>query len=430
MAEIFRLPDIGEGMAEGEIAEWLVKVGDDVTEGQPILEVQNDKLLQEVLSPHAGKITKIFVETGTVCKVGDPLIEFDGDGTTTDAAEETNVTPVAEKQEVAPMTPVAKQVTEPVSPFKLPAGTVGGRVLAMPSVRRFAFEHNIDLSGVMGTGRHGHITKADVEAIINRDPVSDVAIQTENDAVVQSANVESKSTDADATTRKGMTGMRKAIAKAMTTSAYTAPHVTVFDEVEVSALVAHRTKFKTVAAEQDIKLTYLPYIVKALVAVVKKYPELNASLDDQLQEIVYKNYYNVGIATDTPQGLYVPNIKNADRKSIFNLASEITTHATLAHQGELKAVDMKDGTITISNIGSAGGLWFTPIINYPEVAILGVGRIEKQAIVDDAGELAVGQMLKLSLSFDHRIIDGVTAQNAMNELKRLLKDPEQLLMEV
>lgn len=434
MANIFNLPDVGEGMAEGEVAEWLVKVGDEVKEGQAIVEIQNDKLLQEILSPFSGKVTNIFVEAGTVSKVGDPLIEFDGDG---NAAPETAAPAASEEAEsvpeVAPIqSTVATTASEPVTPFKLPAQSTSGRVLAMPSVRRYAFENNVDLSTITGTGRRGHITKDDVEASLkggNTTSVVETTNTTEGTTTTQATSIGNVSQDTPEV-REPLTGMRKAISKAMTTSKHTAPHVTVFDEVEVSALVKHRAKFKTVAAEQDIKLTYLPYVVKALVAVVKKYPVLNASLDDATQETIYKNYYNVGIATDTPQGLYVPNIKDADRKSIFNIASEISVHAAAAHAGELKGADMKNGTITISNIGSAGGMWFTPIINYPEVAILGIGRIEKQPVIDENEELVIGNMLKLSLSFDHRLIDGMTAQNAMNELKRLLKDPERLLMEV
>ena len=170
-------------------------------------------------------------------------------------------------------------------------------------------------------------------------------------------------------------------------------------------------------------------MVKALVATVKKFPVLNASIDDASQEIVYKNYYNIGIATDTERGLFVPNVKDANTKSVFDIADEINGKAALAHDGKLTAQDMSQGTITISNIGSARGQWFTPIINYPEVAILGMGTINVQPVVNAEGEIAVGRMLKLSLSFDHRIVDGATAQNAMNELKRLLADPELLLME-
>lgn len=233
----------------------------------------------------------------------------------------------------------------------------------------------------------------------------------------------------EAETREKMTPTRKAIAKAMVNSKHTAPHVTLHDEVEVSKLWDHRKKFKSIAAEKGTKLTFLPYVVKALAATVKAFPVLNASIDDASQEIVYKNYINIGIATDTDNGLYVPNVKNADAKGMFTIADEINDKAAQAHEGKLAAADMRNGSISISNIGSVGGGWFTPVINYPEVAILGVGTITQQPIVNAEGEIAVGRVMKLSLSFDHRIVDGATAQKAMNNIKRLLADPELLLME-
>ena len=233
----------------------------------------------------------------------------------------------------------------------------------------------------------------------------------------------------EAETRQKMSPMRKAIAKAMVNSKHTAPHVTLFDEVEVSKLWDHRKKFKDVAAAQGTKLTFLPYVVKALAATVRDFPILNASIDDAAQEIVLKNYINIGIATDTDNGLYVPNVKDANTKGMFKIADEINNMAAQAHDGKLAAADMRNGSVTISNIGSVGGGFFTPVINYPEVAILGVGTITQQAIVNAEGELAVGRVMKLSLSFDHRIVDGATAQKAMNNIKRLLADPELLLME-
>lgn len=415
MTYIFKLPDVGEGMAEGEIASWLVKVGDSVTEGQPIVEIQNDKLLQEIVSPHTGTVTAIMVEAGTVSQVGDPLIEFDGTGT------------VVEPDQPAK---IEKPVAEPEKPkVAVVASTVEGksnadhRTLAMPAIRRFAYQNGVNLQTVVGTGRRGQITKQDIEQSLTGGKQKSAV------APVTTKIVEPIIT-AGQETREKMNGMRKAISHAMTQSKYTAPHVTILDEVEVTALVEHRTKFKPVAEKASIKLTYLPYIIKALVAVTKKYPILNASLDDETEEIVFKNYHNVGIATDTERGLMVPVIKNADQKSIFSLATTITELSTAAHDGTIKATEMSEGTITITNIGSAGGAWFTPIINYPEVAILGIGRIQKQPIVNDMDEIVVGQVLKLSLSFDHRLIDGMTAQKAMNELKRLLGNPEILLMEV
>ena len=305
----------------------------------------------------------------------------------------------------------------------------------MPSVRKLARDKGVDIRLVTPSGKGGRVVAADVLAFNGEAApvaVAEVAAPAETASVAAAPAAPAQpyvSGKGEAETREPLSPMRKAISKAMVNSKHTAPHVTLFDEVEVSALWDHRKKFKDIAANRGTKLTFLPYVVKALVATVKKFPVLNASIDDASQEIVYKNYYNIGIATDTERGLFVPNVKDANTKSVFDIADEINGKAALAHEGKLTAQDMSQGTITISNIGSARGQWFTPIINYPEVAILGMGTINVQPVVNAEGEIAVGRMLKLSLSFDHRIVDGATAQNAMNELKRLLADPELLLME-
>lgn len=229
-------------------------------------------------------------------------------------------------------------------------------------------------------------------------------------------------------TREKMSGIRKSIAKAMVNSKTKAPHVSLHDEIDVTELVAHRKKFKQVAADKEIKLTYLPYVAKALVSSLKQYPILNAAVDDDTDEIVYKEYYNVGIAADTDKGLLVPVVKNADRKSIFAISQEINELAGKARDGKLSPDEMKGASSTISNIGSAGGQWFTPVLNYPEAAILGIGRIAEKPIVRN-GEIVIAPVLALSLSFDHRIVDGATAQLALNQIKRLLNDPQLIMME-
>ncbi|MYL59207.1 2-oxo acid dehydrogenase subunit E2, partial [Virgibacillus halodenitrificans] len=222
--------------------------------------------------------------------------------------------------------------------------------------------------------------------------------------------------------------IRKAIASAMVNSKTKAPHVTLMDEVDVTELVAHRKKFKAVAAEQEIKLTYLPYVAKALVSASKKFPILNAAVDDETNEIIHKHYYNIGIAADTEKGLLVPVVKDADRKSIFAISQEINELAEKARSGKLTSEEMKGASNTITNIGSAGGQWFTPVLNYPEAIILGIGRIAEKPIVRD-GEIVIAPVLALSLSFDHRIVDGATAQLALNQIKRLLNDPQLIMME-
>jgi pyruvate dehydrogenase E2 component (dihydrolipoamide acetyltransferase) len=231
--------------------------------------------------------------------------------------------------------------------------------------------------------------------------------------------------------REKMSMTRKAIAKAMVKSKSTAPHVTVFDRVDVSKLIDHRSKFKVRAAENGIKLTYMPYIVKALVAVLRKFPDLNTSIDEKTDEIVYKKYFNIGIATATEHGLFVPNIKDANMKSILTIAEEITACTDKAKEGKLQPLDMRNGSTTITNVGSiaTGGVWSTPIINYPEVSILGIGKFEYEAIVNKEMQVVVAPMMKISFSFDHRVIDGATAQEAINYFKELIADPELLLVE-
>jgi pyruvate dehydrogenase E2 component (dihydrolipoamide acetyltransferase) len=224
-------------------------------------------------------------------------------------------------------------------------------------------------------------------------------------------------------------GVRKIIAEAMVRSKSTAPHVTIIDEVDVTKLVEFRKRIKPMAEKKQIKVTYLPFFVKAVVGALRSFPALNASIDDQKGEIIYKKYYNIGIATDTDNGLMVPVVADADRRSIWDIANRINELAVKAREGKIAPQDMKNGTFTITNIGSAGGQFFTPVINHPEVAILGVGRIAEKPIVKN-GLVQAAPVLGLSLSFDHRLIDGVTAQEFVNYLKEVLADPELLLMEV
>lgn len=429
----FKLPDIGEGIAEGEIVKWFVKAGDTINEDDTLLEVQNDKSVEEIPSPVTGTVKNVLVSEGTVAQVGDVLVEIDAPGH--------NDAPTAAPAPAAPQVAAAQQSTPAASTATTAVVTAANpnkRVLAMPSVRQYAREKDVDISQVTATGNGGRVTKEDIDAFVSGggQAVQASSETTAPQAVTQPAAATAKeapkafvSNLGELETREALTPMRKAIAKAMVNSKHTAPHVTLHDEVEVSKLWDNRKRFKEVAAQQDTKLTFLPYVVKALTTTVKKYPVLNASIDDAKQEIVYKHYYNIGIATDTDHGLYVPNVKNADTKGLFAIADEINEKAAMAQEGKLSAEDMRNGTITISNIGSVGGGFFTPVINYPEVAILGVGTISQQPIVNAEGEIVVGRVMKLSLSFDHRIVDGATAQKAMNNIKRLLADPELMLME-
>lgn len=442
----FRLPELGEGLHEGEIVKWHVKPGDEIKEDQIIMDVQNDKAVVEVPSPVSGKIVELKVKEGTVSHVGDPLAVIDvvgeippesihhGGG---DApASETGAGQAASAAAPAPASePAAAAPAEQAKPEAPEQAAASGQVLATPSVRKFAREKGVNLASVKGTGRNGQVTKDDVLAFEANGGQAAAApaeaAQGEGAPAAQAAGKPATAAPAGdrVEERVPLKGIRKAIANAMVKSVYTAPHVTIMDEVDVTALVELRQKAKPLAEKKGVKLTYLPFIVKALVAAVKQYPELNASIDDEKSEIVYKKYFNIGIATDTDNGLIVPVVADADRKNVWQVANEIRDLATRGREGKLQPHEMRGSTISITNIGSAGGMFFTPVINYPEVAILGTGRISEKPVVRD-GQIVIGNLMALSLSFDHRLIDGATAQNAMNYIKSLLEDPQLMVMEV
>lgn len=432
MAFEFKLPDIGEGIHEGEIVKWFVKPGDEVNEDDVLAEVQNDKAVVEIPSPVKGKVLELKVSEGEVATVGQVIVTFDAPGyeNLQFKGEDHQEPPAQEEQKDEPK--AEEKLKEAEAEVEVDPNR---RIIAMPSVRKYAREKGVDIRQVTGSGKNGRILKEDIDAFLNGGKAQARAQQDE--AKVETEEKQAQETKQQAPivlegefpeTREKMSGIRKAIAKAMVNSKHTAPHVTLMDEVDVTELVAHRKKFKAVAAEQGIKLTYLPYVVKSLTSALKKYPVLNTSIDDATDEIIQKHYYNIGIAADTEKGLLVPVVKHADRKSIFEISNEINELATKAREGKLLPNEMKGASCTITNIGSAGGQWFTPVINHPEVAILGIGRIQEKAIVKD-GEIVAAPVLALSLSFDHRMIDGATAQNALNHIKRLLNDPQLLLME-
>ena len=432
MAFEFKLPDIGEGIHEGEIVKWFISEGEEIKEDDVLAEVQNDKAVVEIPSPVDGKVKKLHVEEGTVTTVGETIVTID-DGSEDSGDEGSSDDKSEEKKEESQKegSGSEEEKKEDTSEDKESAKkeTSGERVIAMPSVRKFARDNDVDISEVSGSGKNGRVLKEDVEAFKNGEQPSETAEAEETaEAPASKETTQAVPEGQYPETREKMSGMRKAIAKAMVNSKQTSPHVTHLDEVEVEALWNHRKKFKDVAAEQGVKLTFLPYVVKALVSMLKKYPEMNTSIDNETFEVIQKHYYNVGIAADTERGLVVPVVKDADKKSMFEISDEINQLAVKARDGKLSGEEMKGGSMTISNLGSAGGQWFTPVINQPEVAILGIGRIEQKPMVVD-GEIVAKPVLALSMSYDHRQIDGMTAQNALNHVKRLLNNPELLLME-
>lgn len=437
----YKLPELGEGLFEGEIVTWHIKPGDVIEEDQIIMDVQNDKSVVEVPSPVSGKVLELKVEEGTVSVVGDVLATIEVEGDVASDGDQSNAE--ADVMEAADgvaqaSQPASQPAEQPASqPAAQPAAssapaeeaTQTGKVLATPSVRRFAREQGVDLSLVTGTGKNGRITREDVTAFKEAPAAAAPAEEAAVPAASGAAEAKVTGSVGRVEERVPLRGVRRVIADAMVKSVYTAPHVTIMDEVDVSKLVELRKKLKPIAEEKGARLTYLPFIVKALVAAAREFPVINASIDDEANEIVYKKYYNIGIAADTDNGLMVPVVKDADRKNILTIGNEISELATKARDGKLSVAEMSEGTVTITNIGSAGGQFFTPVINYPEVAILGTGRIAEKPVVRD-GALAIGHVMALSLSFDHRLIDGATAQYAMNLIKQLLAEPEMFVMEV
>ncbi|PSN84205.1 branched-chain alpha-keto acid dehydrogenase subunit E2 [Candidatus Marsarchaeota G2 archaeon ECH_B_SAG-G16] len=395
MSYEFKLPDIGEGITEGEIIKWHVKEGDEVKEDQPLLEIMTDKVNAVIPSPVKGKVTKILAKEGEKVRVGQTLLLIEGVETAvSQPAETTQPIQAPQKEEK-----VVEQEAQ--------------RVLASPAVRKLARELGVDLSKIKGSGPAGRITESDVRAYAETLK----SVQPQETKLIQKEALEE---------RVPVRGIRRSVAEKMVKSAYTAPHVTHFDEIDATTLVKLREFFKNAAELKGLRLTYLPFIIKAVCAALKEFPYLNASFDQERNEIVLKKYYNIGIATAVEGGLVVPVVKDADKKNLFEIASEITRLTEAARQNKLTLSDVQGGTFSITNIGSIGGLFATPIINYPEVAILGVYKIYKKVVYTE-GKIEPRDYMNVSLTFDHRVLDGAVAASFTNRLKQILEDEKLLL---
>ena len=418
MAYEFKFPDIGEGLTEGEIVRWLVKEGDEVKEGQPLVEVETDKALAEIPSPKTGVILKILAKEKEIVKVGQVIVVIGQKGEALAPApppRPKSVGVVGELEEAPEEVSAAPVRVEAAKP-----ALVGEHALAAPAVRALAKELGIDINKVKGTGPEGRVLEKDV-----RQAVEVKAKPTEEVKEVKKVKKYDLYGYVD---RIPLRGVRRSIAKAMVKSKYTAPHVTAMDEADVTELWKIREKEKKAAEKKGIKLTILPFIIKAVIAGLGEHPYLNASLDDENEEIILKKYFNIGLATDTPEGLMVPVVKNATDKSIFQLAQELTQLVEKARNRTIDLADLKGGTFTISNYGALGGIYATPIINYPEVAILGVGKIKDTPVVRN-GKVVVRKILSLALSFDHRVVDGAEAARFLNTVIARLEDPDLILLE-
>jgi pyruvate dehydrogenase E2 component (dihydrolipoamide acetyltransferase) len=404
MAKQFRFPDVGEGITEGEVVRWLVKEGDEVKADQTLAEIETDKAIVEMPSPYSGTVLKLHFMEKDVVKVGDVLVTIGAKG---------EAVPEAAARPAAPWTgPAAAQGSGVKGPTS-PAVPVG-KILATPKVRNLAREAGVDLASVQGTGPGGRITEQDVRAAKEKPAEKKLQIK-----------VKSKYDFYGNLERIPLRGVRRATAKHMRESLDKAAHVTHCDEADATGLVALREKMKAEAEARGVKLTYLPVIVKALIEALKLHPTLNASLDDEDGEIVVKKYYNIGIAVDVPDGLIVPVVKMANQKSVLDIAEEIQNLAKGARERTLDLADLKGGTFSITNVGVIGGYAATPIINYPEVAILATMKIEDRAKVEN-GVVVVRKTLPLCLSFDHRVNDGAEAARFTKDLISFLEDPEKL----
>jgi pyruvate dehydrogenase E2 component (dihydrolipoamide acetyltransferase) len=449
----FKLPDIGEGVAEGEIVKWLVAVGDQVEEHQPVVEVMTDKATVEVPAPAAGRIAAELVSPGQVVPVGTVLFELEKRGAPASAA---SAAPAAREQaapvreQAAPARKQAAPAREPAAPARekaaparepalaaaapaartaeaAPARAAGDRVLAVPSARRVARELGIDLGQVTGSGRNGIVRRADVEAFAQGAPAAAEAAAPAAAAPAPRAPAAAAAlSPAEGETRVPLRGVRRKIAEAMVRSKFTAPHFTVVEELDVTELVRARTAGKELAAEQGIKLTYMPFIMKAVASGLAKYPSLNSKLDEAAQEIVTYPAVHLGIATDTENGLIVPVIRDVQHKGLLELARELNELAERTRSGKVKGEELRGSTFSITNAGNIGGTLATPIINFPDVGILGVHRIVKRPGVVETPQgdkIEVRHYMNLSISVDHRIVDGATAARFLVHLKRLLENP-------
>ena len=413
----FKFPDIGEGIYEGEIVKWLVKLGDIVKEDQLLVEMQTDKAVVEIPSPRAGKILKLNFKDGDTVKVGEVLVlieEKEGSKKDKGAVVGQLDEEITEKKE-----------TEKIAirqSFLEKSFVKNDNLLATPKTRALASKLGVDIKLMKGSGKNGMILDDDV---INFSKGKKSLELTQVSSTKPGIKITKKYDFYGYVDRVSLKGIRKTIAEHMFTSYSKIPHVIHMDVADVTHLSEIREKEKKKLEKEKIKLTYLPFIIKAVISALKEHPYLNSTLDEENQDIVLKKYYNIGIAVDTKEGLMVPVIKGADKKKISDLAREISSLSNLARERKIDLSDLKGGTFTITNIGSLGGTFAAPIINYPECAILALGRIQDSVLAID-GKIQIRKIMPFSLAFDHRIIDGAEGAKFANKIKNALENPDSL----
>lgn len=457
-----KLPDIGEGVTEGELVKWLVKPGDQVKTDQPVAEVMTDKATVEVPSPFSGTVKELKFKEGDVIPIETVILLLDGEGATAgngagagaNTSKASSASPPASAT-AAPsaQTPAQAQAAKPApaangsakSSTSQGGGSAGmdvhppvaaAHVLATPATRRLARETGVDINQLQGSGLAGRVTREDVSQ-------SGGQRQRQGQGQSQGQGQVSKaqrpmmdiprpaviSQPGAAEERVPIRGIRKKIAENMQMAKHIIPHFTLMEEVRVDELIKTRASAKEHAEKFGVKVTYLPFIMKALIATCREFPMFNASMDDAAGEIVYKKYFNIGFAADTPMGLMVPVVKNADFKTVLQISQEIQQLAGKAREGKLALDDMRGASITVTNIGSVGGVYATPIINHPEVAILGVYKIQDKPLWTGK-EFVRSQVMNFTITCDHRLIDGAVAANFMRSFAGRIENPSQLILDM
>lgn len=437
-----KLPDIGEGVVEGELVKWLVKIGDQVKADQPVAEVMTDKATVEVPTPYAGVVKELKFKEGDVIPIETVIAVLDSDGA---GAAKSESKPAAKPAAAPAPQAMAAKATMPSMHEAIGSRAMSGagatasadfyppaadsRVLATPATRRLAREMNVDINQLKGTGMAGRVTREDVMQGKGGATGGMSAPATARMPMMDVPKPAFVSQPGAAEERVPLRGVRKKIAENMQMAKHVIPHFTLMEEARVDLLVQMRNQAKEAAGKYGVKVTYLPFIMKALIATCREFPMFNASMDDQAAEIVYKKYFNVGFAADTPTGLMVPVVKNADFKTVLQISQEVQQLADKARAGKLSIDDMKGATITVTNIGSVGGLYATPIINHPEVAILGMYKIQDKPIW--TGEkFKRGQVMNFTITCDHRLIDGAVAANFMKAFVARIENPSQLMLDM
>lgn len=416
--EDFILPDIGEGIVECEIVEWLVSEGDTIVEDQAVCDVMTDKALVQIPAKYDGVVEKLYYQKGEIAQVHSPLFQMrlaSGNGNAqTSSVAESKPTAKAETQNTAVKTQLPKN----------------GKAIASPAVRRLAREQDIDINLVPGSGKNGRVYKEDIARFVNGETSQQAVVETKPASTNNTVPVAqaAQAVTSGGTRVEPIRGMKAAMAKQMVASVSTIPHFTFSDEIDLTDLIALRKELKEQYAKEGIKLTMMPFFIKALSLAIKEFPIVNSQVNDDCTELTYFDDHNIGMAVDSKLGLLVPNIKGCQSKSIVDVAQDVTRLTDAAREGRVSPDDLKGGTISISNIGAIGGTTATPIINKPEVAIVALGKLQHLPRFDSQGNVVSRAIMQVSWSGDHRVIDGGTIARFNNLWKAYLENPAKMLM--